>query len=186
MKTLPTDYNKSPNSIRHSWPLRFDGTDIESQLLFHILNQDWISLDMHYMHSDRVPNALGLYIIVGTLDKFFDKLNFTKKDNFISNNLNCVLYVGKGNLKDRYKTHIVNPHSIKIKKAIEIYNPKYYYIKTQDIKINYLEKIDRENKTEALESILISFFGPTANDNSGKDINTISSFDNDKNISYTL
>lgn len=192
MKNISLNYNKVPGSIRYSWPLIWNGIEeIENQLLFHVLNHNWTSLDMHSKHIGRVPRSLGLYIIVSKLENIIPKYetnNNGNNDSFLSKtNLNCVLYVGMGTLQDRYKNHIESSDSEKMYNAINIYNPKYYYIETKEIKIHqYIDKLEKYKMTKLYESILIDFFGPAVNEIAGEDINSILNYDQNKSIEVNL
>ena len=170
---IEKDYNKvNRRGLRYSWPLQ----DIEvyryDSLALSLVVQKWDCSDCNINNKDKMPDAIGLYMIVGSiLNPIRKSTDINIVDNKLLNTLNCVLYVGQGNIRARYTTHVSNPRTDRMKNAIDIYKPKFYYIQTDNIELDsYMDDLEIDLRTKIYESALIQFFGPPVNEQSGRDI----------------
>ena len=182
---IENDYNKANRKgIRYSWPLKQSEVYKYDDLALSLVAQKWECIDLIETYKERLPDKLGLYMIVGSILVPAKKSTIVNLiDENLLSKLNCVLYVGQGKIKDRYSTHSSSPDTERMKNAIRIYKPKFYYIKTDQIQLDSeMNSLNIEDRTKVFESALIEFFGPPVNDQPGRNI--IKAIDSNPNISH--
>ena len=154
MRQIPRNYNKSDNGIRYSWPLKSSEIYKNENLALSLIALNWKQLDMIKGLIDRIPDEIGLYLIIGSISKLATQANIKPhKLNTLINSLNCVLYVGQGKINDRFKKHLKNPEGEMMSNGYKIYKPTFHYILTKNINLEHLNyhTFDLKTRTEIFE-----------------------------------